>query len=185
MTDTGTLLDNFPSRRFDIEELDELESAERFRAIVYPDAAIEVDGQDAMVDTVVFVTDTSLAGAIYDEAEEAWYRVYSQPLEEAAMTDAYDAIREFWEETALFERTPRSVSEAVYTVEIPSGTESAGYEPGDPFDCPVCSETHTVQFFEDEEVAAVTDLDSSTLYVDCDHAQGGRLHVEYQARTTA
>jgi len=64
----------------------------------------------------------------------------------------------------------------------PSGAETSGYEEGDAFDCPVCGDTHTVTFDEDE-IMKGHETDTSVLSVDCSDASAGKMYVEFQART--
>jgi DNA repair exonuclease SbcCD ATPase subunit len=129
----------------------------------------------------VIITET-ISAAVYIEDEETWYRIYNEPRKEAVLTDAYDTIREIRDEDSLFDRYALSVSEAIFNANRPSGEESSGYEEGDTFDCPVCGQTHTVQFHENE-LMENHETDSSELYVECSDASGDKLHVEFQANT--
>lgn len=182
MTGLGTPLSSFPSRRFELSELDELEETDRFDAILHDEQMVDIEEPYTFVWNCVFITGESVSAAVYIEDEQAWYRVYKQPRDEAVLVDAYDAIREVRGEESLFERHAVSVSEAVFTTNRPSGEETSGYEQGDAFDCPVCGEAHTVQF-EEDDLMKDHDTDTSVLYVECPEASGERLYIEFQAST--
>lgn len=176
-------LSSFPSRRFEMGELHDLEETDRILAIIHDEQMVDVEGPYAFVWNCVFITET-VSAAVYIDDEELWYRVYNEPREEAVLTDAYETIREMRDEDSLFERNALSVSEAIFNATRPSGEETSGYEDGDAFDCPVCGGTHTVQFHEDE-LMKNHDTDTSELYVDCPDASGDKLYVEFQANTSS
>lgn len=182
MTDLGSPLSSLPSRRFELDELDDLEASDRFLAVLHDDEMIDLEEPHVFVRNCVFVTGNAVTAAVFVEAEQGWYRVYERPRDEAVLTDAYDAVREFRDDESLFGRQPLSVAEVIFAANRPSGSETSGYEEGDAFDCPVCGETHAVQF-DDMEAAYVDENDLSTLYVDCPEASNGELYVEYQAST--
>jgi len=182
VTDLENPLASFPSRRFELDELDELEASDRFLAVLSDEQMNDVEGPYVFVWNCVFVTRETVSAAVFVEDEETWYRVYGRPRDAAVLTDAYDAVREVRGEESLFERSPLSVSEAVFAANRPSGAETSGYEEGDAFDCPVCGDTHTVTFDEDE-IMKGHETDTSVLSVDCSDASAGKMYVEFQART--
>jgi hypothetical protein len=176
-------LSSFPSRRIEMDELQEFKETDRILAIIHDEQMIDVEGPYAFVWNCVFITET-VSAVVYIEDEKTWYRIYNKHRQEAVLTDAYDTIREMRDEDSLFERHALSVSEAIFNANRPSGDETSGYEKGDPFDCPVCEETHTVQFHQDE-IMENHDIDSSELYVECPRASGDKLYVEFQANTSS
>jgi hypothetical protein len=164
-----------------MDELEDLEEADRILAIIHDEQMVDIEGPYAFVWNCVFITE-NVSAVVYIDDEETWYRIYNEPRQEAVLTDAYDTIREVRDENSLFERYALSVSEAIFNANRASGEETSGYEEGDAFDCPVCGETHIVQFHEDE-LMKDHDIDSSELYVECSHASGDKLHIEFQAST--
>jgi hypothetical protein len=181
MANFETPLSSFPSRRIEMDELQDLEESDRILAIIHDEQMVDIEGPYAFVWNCVIITE-NVSAAVYIEDEKTWYRIYNQARKEAVLTDAYDTIREIRDEDSLFERHALSVSEATFNANRASGEETSGYAEGDAFDCPVCGETHTVQFHEDEMMKDY-DTDSSELYVECPDASGDKLYVEFQANT--
>jgi predicted RNA-binding Zn-ribbon protein involved in translation (DUF1610 family) len=70
----------------------------------------------------------------------------------------------------------------VFTEDTPSKKETSGYEKGDSFECPVCGDTHTVKF-EEDELMKDHSTDVSQLYVECPEVRNDELIIEFQART--
>lgn len=182
MVDLGKPLSSFPSRRFELDELHDLGEDDRFLAIIHDEQMMDFEEPYAFVWNCVLITDQRIFAAVYIEDEETWYRVYNEPRDDAELTAAYEAIREVRDEESLFERHALSVAEAVFEADRPSGEETSGYEDGDPFDCPVCGDTHTVQL-EEDEIMGDYEQDTSYLFVDCPDASGEKLYLEFQART--
>jgi len=75
-----------------------------------------------------------------------------------------------------------TIEEAVFTEDRPRQEETSDYEEDDSFDCPVCEDTHTVKF-EEDELLKDHPTDISSLYVECPEASNNKLTMEYQART--
>jgi hypothetical protein len=185
MTDSGKRLATLPDRPLDLDEIDHLEEADRFATILYDEGTIETTGDYALVYNCVLVLAERLAGAIYDEAGENWYRVYSESRPEAELTAAYDAIRDVRGDDSLFSRAPVTVEEAVFRVDRPSGDETCVHDPGDTFECPVCGQGHTVRFQpEDDYALEVDSVDTSHLAVECPESRRGQLILEFQAKTS-
>ncbi len=184
MTDSDDRLTSLPGRPLDLDEIDRLEDADRFATVLYDEGTIEATDDYVLVYNCVLVLADRLAGAIYDEAEETWYRVYSESRSDAELTAAYDAVREVRGDESLFSRAPVTVEEAVFRVDRPSGEETCGYDPGDTFACPVCGEGHTVGFQPEKDYARDIDsTDTSHLFVECPDARRGELILEFQAKT--
>lgn len=181
MSEDGTPMSSLPPRRMEIDELRELEDSERFLAIINDDQMVDLEEPNLFVWNCVFITHERVAAAVYSEPDRRWYRVYNESHDDAVLTEAYDAIRATRDENSLFERQPLTVSEATFAANRPTGEETSGYAAGDAFDCPVCKESHTVQFQEDEMMKAY-DFDTSELYVECPDSRRGKLTIEFQAR---
>ncbi len=184
MTDQSVELTSLPERPLDLDEIEDLEENDRIATVLYDEGTIEATDEYAFVYNCVLVLAGRLAGAIYDEADETWYRVYHEPRSDAELTAAYDAIRDARGDDSLFSRAPHTLEEAVFKADRPGGEETCDYDPGDSFDCPVCGETHTVQFQEEDEYAReVESIDTSHLIVECPAARREQLILEFQAKT--
>lgn len=184
MTDTDDRLTALPERPLDLDEIDDLEASDRILTILYDEGTIETTSEYAFVYNCVLVLEDRLAGAIYDETEEAWYRVYSESRSGADLAAAYDAVRNARGDDSLFSRAPLTVEEAVFRVDRPSGEETCAHDSGDTFECPVCGGSHTVRFQPEEEYARDVDgIDTSHLVVDCPDARRNQLILEFQAKT--
>ena len=184
MTEQTEELSTLPGRPLDLDETNDLEENDRIATILYDEGTIETTDEYAFVYNCVLVLEASLAGAIYDEADETWYRVYHEPRSDAELTAAYDAIREARGDDSLFSRATHSVAEAVFRADRPGGEETCGYDPGDDFECPVCGGTHTVAFEpEDEHARDIESIDTSHLLVECPAARRDQLILEFQAKT--
>lgn len=184
MTDLTEELSSLPSRPLDLDETDDLEDNDRIETVLYDDETVETTDQYSFVYNCVLVLDASVTGAVFIEDEETWYRVYHESRPDATLEAAYDAIREVRDEESLFSRAPLTVEEAVFAADRPTGEETIGYAEGEAFPCPVCGETHTVEFHDEEEYAVeIDDLDTSYLYVECPAARRDQLIIEFQAKT--
>jgi uncharacterized Fe-S cluster-containing protein len=183
MPDLDTQVSSLPSRPLEMEqELAQLEDSGRFEAIVHSEKTIEVEEPFVYVCDLVFITEESVSAVVYIGDDETWYRVFKKYRSDAELTDAYDAVREVRDEDSLFDRHSLTIEEAVFTENTPSKEEISGYEAGDSFECPVCGDTHTVKF-EEDELMKDHPTDVSSLYVECPEARNDELTIEYQART--
>jgi hypothetical protein len=183
MPDLDTPVSSLPSRPLEVEqELTQLEESERFEAIIHAEGTMELDEPFLYVYDLILITEESVSAVVYIEDNETWYRVFKQGRSDAELTDAYDAVREIRDEESLFDRHSLTIEEAVFTQDTPSKEETSDYEEGDSFDCPVCSNTHTINF-EEDEMMKDHPTDVSTLYVECPQASNDELIIEYQART--
>lgn len=151
--------------------------------IVTDDQMLDLAEPYLFVWNCVFITQERVVAAVFSESEPGWYRVYSEPRDDAVLIDAYEAIRSFRDNETLFDRYPLTLDEAIFVGNRPTGAETSGYEAGDSFECPVCSGTHTVQF-EEDEIMKSADIDTSQLYVECPDSRRGELPIEYQAQTS-
>jgi hypothetical protein len=183
MTDRFEPLSSLPSRPLDLDEIEDLEDNDRIVTIQYDDETVETADRGTFAYNCVLVLSGSLTGAVYEEDEETWYRVYHEPRPDAEMEAAYDAVREARGDDSLFSRAPLTVDETVFKTDRPAGEDTSGYVAGDDFPCPVCDETHTVRFQDEEYGAGIDGLDTSYLYVACPAARQDQLIVEFQAKT--
>jgi len=184
MPDSDNRLTSLPERPLDLDEVDDLEATDRIATVLYDENTIETSDEYAFVYNCVLVMEERLAGVIYDEGEEAWYRVYSESRPAADLTAAYDALRDERDDDSLFERAPLSVAEAVFSADRPGGEETSAYDPGDTFDCPICGDSHTVKFQDEYEYAQDIDgIDTSHLFVECSETRRTELILEFQAKT--
>jgi predicted RNA-binding Zn-ribbon protein involved in translation (DUF1610 family) len=183
MADLDTPVSSLPSRPLEMEQaLAQLEDSGRFEAIIHSEKTIEVEEPFVYVYDLVFITEGSVSAVVYIEDDETWYRVFKEDRSDAELTDAYDAVREIRDEESLFDRHSLTIEEAVFTEDTPSKEETSGYEKGDSFECPVCGDTHTVKF-EEDELMKDHSTDVSQLYVECPEARNDELIIEFQART--
>lgn len=183
MDNLGEPLSGLPSRPLEIdEEVPQLKENNRIEAAFNDDTMIEDEGMYAYAHNLILITENIVSAVVYIEDDEAWYRVYGEDRPDAVLTDAYDAVRDFRDAEWLFDRHALTVEEAVFEADRPSQEQTSGYEEGDSFDCPVCGQTHTVQFHEDEYMKDHP-TDTSYLYVECPKASNDRLTIEYQAST--
>ncbi len=179
--DRSQPLSSFPPRPLDAAELDEIEGTDRMVLVLHDEERVEGTSPDVFASNCVFVTEEHVSAAVYLEDDETWYRVYREPRPGAELRAAYETIRGVRGEDGLFSRGPLTVSEAVFEANRQNHDGQPGYEAGDEFDCPVCGETHTVEFYEDGYAADATDLDSSHFYVTCPDARNERLIVAFRA----
>jgi len=185
MLDRSVPLPSFPSRPFELDEIDELEENDRFVSILYDSEMVEIDGPYAFAYNLVLITKNKVSSAVYIDEEETWYRVYGEPRTDAVLEAAYDAIREVRDEESLFSRAPLTLEEAVFMADVFSHEDDAEpeYEEGDEFECPVCEQVHIVKFHEDEYEAEIEDIDASYLYVDCTKAHNDQLIIRFHAKS--
>jgi len=183
MTELTETVDSLPSRPLELDEVDDLAESEGIETILYDDRTVESTGQTAFAYNVVLVLGGSVTGAVYVEDDEQWYRVSHEPRSDATLDAAYEAVREARTDETLFSRSPLTLAEAIFHENRAIGEETSGYVAGDEFDCPVCGETHTVDFGQEEHAADLAGVDASYLYVECPEARRSQLVVEFQART--
>jgi len=164
------------------QDLSQLEESGRFEAIIHAEGTMEFEDPLLFVYDLIFITEESLSAVVYIEDDQTWYRIFKTDRADATLTDAYDAVRELRDEATLFDRHELTIEEAVFAEDRPSNEETSEYEEGDPFDCPICGETHTVKF-EADELMKDHPTDVSTLYVECSEARNDELTIEYQAQT--
>jgi len=184
-SDLSNPMSSLPSRALKLEEVKDLEETDRFDAL-YPDDKMKelIDPHEILlVYNLILITKERVSAAVFSEKDETWYRVYSEPCSEAALTDAYETVREVRGYDDLFDRHELTVEEAVFAADRPGGEETSGYEAGDMFECPVCGDEHEVNFYEDERTAEFDGFDSSYLYVECPETRRGELTIEHQAST--
>lgn len=183
MPDLDTPVSSLPAQPLELEhELSHLEDSGRFEAVIHAEGTAEVDEPFVYVSDLVLITEESVSAVVYIEDDKTWYRVFNEDRSSAELTDAYDAVCEVREEETLFDRHPLTIEEAVFMESRPSQEETSDYEEDDSFDCPVCGDTHTVKF-EEDELMKDHPTDISTLYVECSEARNNELTIEYQART--
>jgi hypothetical protein len=183
MATLDTPVSSLPSKPLEMEqELAQLEDSGQFEAIVHCEKTMEVEEPFVYVYDLAFITEESVSAVVYIEDDETWYRIFKQDRSDAELTDAYDAIREIRDEESLFDRHSLTIEEAVLVADRPTQEETSGYEEGDSFECPVCGDTHTVKF-EEEEIMKDHPTDVSQLYVECSEARNDELIIEFQART--
>jgi hypothetical protein len=183
MPELDTPVSPLPSHPIEMEqELSQLEDSGRFEAIIHAEDTVEVKEPLVYVYDLIFITEESVSAVVYIEDEETWYRVFKQDRSNTELTDAYDAVRDIRDEETIYDRHPLTIEEAVFREDTPSKQETSGYEEGDSFECPVCSETHKVKI-EEEEMMKDHPTDVSHLYVDCSEARNNELIIEFQART--
>jgi len=183
MSNLNNPVSSLPNKPLEMEqELSQLEDSGRFEAIIHGEGTIEVDEPFVYVYDLIFITEESVSAVVYIEDDETWYQVFKEDRAIAELTDAYDAVRDIRDEETLYDRHPLTIEEAVFREDTPSKEGTSGYEEGDSFECPVCGETHTVKF-EEDELMKDHPTDVSQLYVECSEARNDELIIEFQART--
>jgi hypothetical protein len=183
MPNLDTPISSLPAHPLEIEQgLTQLEESGRFDAIIHAEETVEVDEPFVYVYDLILITEETVSAVVYIEGEQTWYRIFKEDRSSAELTDAYDAVRDIRDEETLYDRHPLTIEEAVFREDTPSKEKTSGYKEGDSFECPVCSDTHTVKF-EEDELMKDHPTDVSQLYVECPGARNNELIIEFQART--
>jgi hypothetical protein len=175
------VLSSFPSRPLSLTEINALEDRESIQSIVADDITAEdslgPELSSISVSSCVIVRAETVVAAVFVDSEKAWYRAYSAARPGVELAEAYEIIRSFRGEETLFASAPLSSREAVHraNLEQKKMANNADYVKGDTFECPVCSETHTVRRRNDDPEVQFPEEDR--LYVNCPDAESGTLTV--------
>ena len=183
MPNLDTPVTALPTHPLEMEQqLTQLEESGRFDAIIYAEGTVEVDDPFVYVCDLILITEETVSAVVYIEDDGTWYQVLKEDRSSAELTDAYHAVRDGRDEETLYDRHALTIEEAVFREDTPTMEETSGYEEGDSFECPVCGDTHTVKF-EEDELMKDHPTDVSHLYVECPEARNEELIIEFQART--
>lgn len=154
--DEWAVLASFPPRPLSLTEIDALEDRESIQSIVADDITAEdslgPELSSISVSSCVIVRAETVVAAVFVDAEKAWYRAYSTTRPGVDLTKVYEIIQSFRGEETLFASAPLSPREAVHRAKLEQKKmeNNADYVKGDTFECPVCSEIHTVRRRDDD-----------------------------------